>query len=79
MYCDVAGGEYRVECTPSFLLALAVAPASAEGVSYIDIYRELVKQVVEMRGYREAVAGENMRKEGGLEDFYVLPRRRAEG
>jgi len=33
------GEKYRVECTPSFLLALAVALASAEGVSYIDIYR----------------------------------------
>jgi hypothetical protein len=42
VYCDVAGGgggEYRLECTPSFLLALAVALASAEGASYIDIYR----------------------------------------
>jgi len=33
------GEKYRVECTPSFLIALAVALASAEGVSYIDIYR----------------------------------------
>jgi hypothetical protein len=33
------GEKYRVECTPSFLLALAVVLASAEGVSYIDIYR----------------------------------------
>jgi hypothetical protein len=72
------GEKYRVECTPSFLLSLASALASAEGVSYIDIYRELVKQVVEMRGYREAVAGENMRKKGGLEYLHVLPRRRAE-
>jgi hypothetical protein len=39
VYCDVAGEKYRVECTPSFLLALAVALASAEGTSYIDIYR----------------------------------------
>jgi hypothetical protein len=33
------GEKYRVECAPSFLLVLAVALASAEGVSYIDIYR----------------------------------------
>ena len=33
------GVKYRVECTPSFLLSLASALASAEGVSYIDIYR----------------------------------------
>jgi hypothetical protein len=33
------GVKYRVECTPSFLLALAVALVSAEGASYIDIYR----------------------------------------
>jgi hypothetical protein len=33
------GEKYRVECTPSFLLALATVLASAEGVSYIDIYR----------------------------------------
>jgi hypothetical protein len=33
------GEKYRVECTPSFLLALAVVLASAEGASYIDIYR----------------------------------------
>jgi len=33
------GEKYRVECTPSFLLSLAAALASAEGVSYIDIYR----------------------------------------
>jgi hypothetical protein len=33
------GEKYRVECTSSFLLALAVALASAEGTSYIDIYR----------------------------------------
>jgi hypothetical protein len=33
------GEKYRVECTPSFLLALVVVLASAEGVSYIDIYR----------------------------------------
>ncbi len=39
MYCDVAGVKYRVECTPSFLLTLATVLASAEGVSYIDIYR----------------------------------------
>ncbi len=33
------GEKYRVECTSSFLLALATVLASAEGVSYIDIYR----------------------------------------
>jgi len=33
------GEKYRVECTPSFLLDLAVALASAEGTSYIDTYR----------------------------------------
>jgi hypothetical protein len=33
------GEKYRVECTPSFLLALVVVLASAEGTSYIDIYR----------------------------------------
>ncbi|KUO91163.1 MAG: hypothetical protein AT708_01540 [Pyrobaculum sp. OCT_11] len=33
------GEKCRVECTPSFLLALATVLASAEGVSYIDIYR----------------------------------------
>jgi hypothetical protein len=43
-----------VECTPSFLLAPAVVLASAEGASHIDIYKQLVKQVVEMRRYREA-------------------------
>jgi hypothetical protein len=48
------GEKYRVECTPSFLLALAVAPASAEGASYIDIYRQHARQVMEMRRYREA-------------------------
>ncbi len=48
------GEKYRVERTPSFLLALAVALASAEGASYIDIYRQLDRQVVEMRRYREA-------------------------
>ncbi len=48
------GVKYRVECTPSFLLALAVALASAEGTSHIDIYKQLVEQVVEMRRYREA-------------------------
>ena len=37
--CIVTGEKYRVECTPSFLLSLAAALASAEGVSYIDIYR----------------------------------------
>ncbi len=50
----MAGEKYRVECTPSFLLALATVLASAEGVSYIDIYRQLDRQVVEMRRYREA-------------------------
>jgi hypothetical protein len=40
-----------VECTPSFLLALAVALAE-ESLSYIEIYRELVRQVVEVREYR---------------------------
>jgi len=53
VYCDVAGVKYRVECTPSFLLALAVALAG-ESLSYIDIYRQLVRQVVEMREYRAA-------------------------
>jgi hypothetical protein len=33
------GEKYRVECTSSFLLALATVLASAEGVSYIDIYK----------------------------------------
>ncbi len=32
------GEKYRVECTPSFLLALASALAP-EGASHIDIYR----------------------------------------
>jgi len=45
--------RYHVECTPSYLLALAVALASAEGTSHIDIYRQLVKQVA-ARNYREA-------------------------
>ncbi len=44
--------RYHVECTPSYLLALAVALASAEGTSHIDIYRQLVRQVAETR-YRE--------------------------
>jgi hypothetical protein len=48
------GEKYRIECTPSYLLSLAVALASAEGVSHIDIYRELARQVVETRQYREA-------------------------
>ncbi len=48
------GEKYRVVCTPSFLLALAVVLAFAEDASYIDIYRWLVRQVVEMRRYREA-------------------------
>ncbi len=48
------GEKCRVECTPSFLLTLAVALASAEGVSYIDIYRQLDRQVMEMRRYHEA-------------------------
>jgi len=48
------GEKYRVECAPSFLLSLASALASAEGTSHIEIYRELVKQVVEMCQYREA-------------------------
>jgi hypothetical protein len=39
VYRDVTGEKYRVECTHSFLLSLAAALASAEGVSYIDIYR----------------------------------------
>jgi len=39
VYCDVTGEKYRVECTPSFLLDLATVLASAEGASYIDIYR----------------------------------------
>jgi len=47
------GEKYRVECAPSFLLALAVALASAEGTSYIDTYRQLARQVLESR-YREA-------------------------
>jgi transcription elongation factor Elf1 len=47
------GEKYNIECTPSHLLALAVALASAEGASHIDIYRQLVNQVVEMRQYRE--------------------------
>jgi hypothetical protein len=51
VYRDVAGEKYRVECTPSFLLALAVALASAEGTSHIDIYRQLARQVMER--YRE--------------------------
>ena len=45
--------RYHVECTPSYLLALAVALAFAEGTSHIDIYRQLVKQVA-ARNYREA-------------------------
>jgi hypothetical protein len=39
VYRDVAEEKCRVECTPSFLLALAVVLASAEGTSHIDIYR----------------------------------------
>ncbi|MFZ8810561.1 MAG: hypothetical protein ACO2PN_20945 [Pyrobaculum sp.] len=39
------GEKYRIECTPSHLLSLAVALASAEGTSHLDIYRQLVKQV----------------------------------
>ena len=57
------GEKYRIECTPSFLLSLASALASAEGVSYIDIYRQLVKQVMETK-YREAAGrvGELLRE-----------------
>jgi ABC-type dipeptide/oligopeptide/nickel transport system permease subunit len=63
VYRDVTGEKYRVECTPSFLLSLAAALASAEGVSYIDIYRQLVKQVA-ARNYREAArrVGELLRE-----------------
>ena len=46
------GEKYRIECTPSYLLSLAAALAG-EGLSYIDIYRELVRQVAEAQ-YREA-------------------------
>jgi cell division protein ZapA (FtsZ GTPase activity inhibitor) len=49
------GRKYRVECTPSHLLALAAALAEG-GLSYIEVYRELARQVAEARGYRE-VAG----------------------
>jgi hypothetical protein len=60
---DVAGEKYRVECTPSFLLSLAVALASAEGASHIDIYRQLVKQVMAYN-YRKTVrhVGELLRE-----------------
>jgi hypothetical protein len=47
------GEKYRIECTPSHLLALAVVLASAEGASHVKIYKELARQVVEMRRYRE--------------------------
>jgi hypothetical protein len=46
------GEKYRVECTPSHLLALAVALAG-EGRSYVEIYKELARQVLEVE-YREA-------------------------
>jgi hypothetical protein len=55
------GEKYRVECTPSFLLALAVALASAEGASYIDIYRQLVSQVAKRQKTAEVV-GELLRE-----------------
>ncbi len=57
------GRKYRVECTPSFPLVLAVA-LSGETLSYIEIYRELVRQVVEAREYREAArrAGELLKE-----------------
>ena len=48
------GVKYRVECTPSFLLSLASALASAEGASYIEIYRQLARQVKEMRRHETA-------------------------
>ncbi len=57
------GRKYRVECTPSFPLALVVALAG-ETLPYIEIYRELVRQVVEAREYREAArrAGELLKE-----------------
>jgi xanthine dehydrogenase iron-sulfur cluster and FAD-binding subunit A len=46
--------KYRVECTPSFLLSLASALASAEGASHIEIYKQLAGQVAEkIRGYQD--------------------------
>ncbi len=47
------GVKYRVECAPSYLLALAVA-LSGESLSYIDIYRELARQVLEARSRETA-------------------------
>lgn len=43
------GEKYRIECTPSYLLSLASALASAEGASHIDIYKQLVSQVMGKR------------------------------
>jgi len=53
----------RVSWVPSFLLSLAVVLASAEGASYIDIYRQLVKQVMAYN-YRKTVrrVGELLRE-----------------
>ncbi len=45
------GEKYRVECTPSHLLALATVLAG-ETLSYFEIYRELARQAA--REYREA-------------------------
>ena len=47
------GEKYRVECTHSHLLALASALAP-EGVSHIEIYKQLAGQVAEkIRGYQD--------------------------
>jgi hypothetical protein len=54
------GEKYRVECTPSFLLSLASALAP-EGVSHIEIYRQLVSQVRKRKKTAEVV-GELLRE-----------------
>ncbi len=47
------GRKYRIECTPSHLLALAVVLAG-ETLSYFEIYRQLARQVLEARSRETA-------------------------
>ncbi len=54
--------KYRVECTPSHLLALATVLAG-ESLSYIDIYRQLARQVLEARSRETARRVEEVLKE----------------
>ncbi|MEM1597257.1 MAG: hypothetical protein QW598_09615 [Pyrobaculum sp.] len=48
MLCSVRwrGERYFVECSPSYLLSLAVKIAEAEQISHIDIYTHIVKTAV---------------------------------